>query len=100
MNRLSKAIAVISFLAILPLPYSFYMALRVIVFCYCIYGLFQKDLPDSFKAGFVIFGLLFNPIAPLHLFKLLWVPLNIGLGLFAWKVGAIDLEERTDNYTQ
>lgn len=68
--------------AVLPLPYSFYMGLRWLIaaaatfFAWKEYELNGKRA-NSYTFIFGAMALLYNPIIPVHLFKLLWVVLNL-----------------------
>lgn len=74
------AIAVV--VAVLPLPYGFYMGLRWLVAAAAAFLAWKEYALNGKRANSYtwIFGamaLLYNPIIPIHLFKLLWVVLNL-----------------------
>jgi hypothetical protein len=80
-------------LAILPLPYGYYLLLRVIVFFVFGYFFFRfrrlakihnRELPVWVwtVGGFAI---LFNPFIPAHLFRLLWAVFNIAGAYLIYK---------------
>lgn len=68
--------------AVLPLPYSFYMGLRWLVtiaaasLAWKEYEL-NRRRANSYTLIFGAIALLYNPILPVHLFKLLWIALNL-----------------------
>lgn len=70
-------------IAVLPLPYGYYMALRLAVcaaaafIAWKEYELNGKEA-NSYTWIFGIVAVLYNPFLPVHLFKLLWVVLNLG----------------------
>jgi hypothetical protein len=80
-------------LAILTLPYGYYLLLRVIVFFVFGYFFFRfrrlakihnRELPVWVwtVGGFAI---LFNPFIPAHLFRLLWAVFNIAGAYLIYK---------------
>ena len=77
-------IAIVFLLAIAPLPYEYYMLLRVIsvpIFGYLFYHAVNKAsvefLGIKFSWVFVGFGLLYNPFIPVHLTKDIWMVFNV-----------------------
>lgn len=74
--------AVMSLIALAPLPYWYYMLLRVIVCAACSY-LAAAEADVGHKSGWfyglIAAALLFNPFVPVHLTRELWAVLNIGL---------------------
>ena len=71
-------------LALLPLPYAYYMLLRVGicgVFAYLAYEASQSDMPGlTWVLG--ITAVVYNPFAPLHLGREAWTVINLAtLGL-------------------
>ncbi len=80
--------AVMSLAAILPLPYDYYLVLRLVVpiaAAVVAWNLYQLDRQVSgLVVAFVLIGIIFNPILPLHLSRLVWFPINLASGvLFA-----------------
>lgn len=70
-------------IAVLPLPYGYYMGLRWFVTGTAIFLAWKEyelnqNTANSYTWIFGAIALLYNPIFPVHLFKLLWVILNIG----------------------
>lgn len=76
--------AVMLFLGAAPLPYGYYMLLRLVacgVFtfaAYTTYGNASKALPWIY--GFMV--LVFNPIIKIHFPKEIWAIVDIAAGLF------------------
>jgi len=74
-NTASKVSAIMLLIAILPLPYGYYILLRWIV---CISATFSVWVANelgnkSWLFLMVLIALLFNPIVPVHLDKGTWV---------------------------
>lgn len=83
MANVLKFCAAILFIGILPLPYIFYMFLRLIITIAAFYFAFKvvpRDSNDFFIL--IVIGILFNPIMPVFLFKALWIPIDIGTGIY------------------
>lgn len=77
--------AILLLIAVLPLPYGYYMLLRVVVFFVFGYYFFvlrkkhidaKKELPVWVWA-IAGFALLFNPFMPAHLLRPIWAIFNI-----------------------
>jgi len=65
--------------AVLPLPYGYFMFLRLVITAaaaYVAYENFNKDIP-VWGIIFVGVSLLFNPFYIVHLDKALWVVIDI-----------------------
>ena len=85
-NLLVVGIAALA-IALLPLPYGYYMLLRVVM---C--GLFSYLAYLSWRSGgqestwlFGFFAAIYNPFVPLHLGREVWVLVNIAtIGLLAY----------------
>jgi len=78
-----KFCAAILFIGILPLPYIFYMFLRLIITIAAFYFAFKvvpRDSNDFFIL--IVIGILFNPLIPVFLFKALWIPIDIITGIY------------------
>lgn len=88
-----KVTAFFLFAAILPLPYPYYMLLRVIVFvvfvslAFKLYKKAQRMDVEMPTWGWVLgaIGILFNPIFPAFLIRELWMVLDLAAGIFLWK---------------
>jgi len=65
--------------AIAELPYGYYTLLRWIT---CITSIlvvlqaFEKNI-DWAKVVFIVIAILFNPLAPIHLSRSTWIPLDV-----------------------
>lgn len=74
--------AAMLFLGALPLPYGYYMLLRIVACgafayaCFIAYGNRASALPWAYG----LFAVLFNPIAPIHLAKGAWMLVDIAAG--------------------
>ena len=71
--------ALLLFLGAFPLPYGYYMLLRVIVFVSALYVMSQNK--DEWLYVFLGIAILFNPILPIYLSKAIWIPLDIVVGI-------------------
>lgn len=73
--------AIVLILAVLPLPYGFYIFLRLAVFLVAVYlGYTQWKRDDSFSIWVITLGtiaLLYNPILPIHLTREIWIVFNL-----------------------
>ena len=74
--------------AIFPMPYGFYILLRLVVtFVAVISALELKKEVNQFWYFFVGVAVLFNPLFPIYLSKSVWVPIDlIVAGSFAWMI--------------
>jgi hypothetical protein len=81
-------------LALAPMPYGYYMLLRVLVCIWCLLAL-QQYFAFNFSRlplmgwGYVVFLVLYNPLLPMHLGRPLWSLVNLASLLFfvlaTWK---------------
>ena len=74
--------AIVLLIAILPLPYVYYVGMRWIVAGAAGYLAWQEFSQNGQKANsyvwvFGVIALVFNPIMPIHLFKVLWIAINL-----------------------
>ena len=73
-------------IGLLPLPYGYYMVLRLFLCVVCIY--FVSSVPgvrDGERWVLIGLALLYNPIAPVELgSKPLWSIINIGTVVWLW----------------
>jgi hypothetical protein len=70
------------FLSLGQWPYGYFVFLRWIVTAgaiIMIINAFNKDIVWA-KVSFIIISILFNPIAPIHLSREIWIPLDIIVG--------------------
>ena len=74
--------AIALLVAILPLPYSYYMGLRWVVAGAAAYIGWKeynlnRNAPNSYVWIFGAISIVFNPIVPIHLFKSAWIVINL-----------------------
>ena len=64
-------------------PYSFYTLTRWVVFLVTCFGFYHtlELMPKGLKVGFVVIGVLFNPLIPLHLKRDTWQIVDILAGI-------------------
>ncbi|MBU3580775.1 hypothetical protein ICN19_01950 [Polynucleobacter sp. AP-Capit-er-40B-B4] len=82
-----QALAVLILIAVLPLPYGYYLLLRPVVCLGLIYLLIRdwKQLSQNTKAITIVIAVLFNPFAAVFLSKLVWVPIDLACSYFLFK---------------
>ena len=79
MSLIWHASSLLLVMAVLPLPYGYYMLLRLLITAsaaYVAYKNFNKEMP-VWGIVFVIVALLFNPLYVVHFDKTLWVIIDI-----------------------
>lgn len=72
------------FLGVLPLPYGYYMLLRLIacgVFAWAAFITYEKN-EEILPWVFGILALVFNPIIKIHFPKELWAVIDVCSGIF------------------
>ncbi len=81
------------FLAIIPVwPYRYYILLRLVVcgtVSYLAYRIYKEKELEQLKANvtpLIIVAVLFNPIIPVYLIRLIWLPIDIGIGLYLFVI--------------
>jgi hypothetical protein len=79
------------FAAVIPVfPYPFYLLLRLVVSVTCFYAVLRlrgKKLDEGWvKPALIVIGIVFNPVFPVHLTRLLWAPVDIICGVVLLKV--------------
>ncbi len=87
MNKLNKTPIIVSiamlFLAIFPMPYGYYMLLRLVVCGTAIYvAYYAKQMNKQrwmWAMGFI--ALLFNPIIPIPLDKVTWSLVDLAVAI-------------------
>jgi hypothetical protein len=64
-------------------PYSYYTLTRWVVFLVSCFGFYctLELIPNWLKMGFVVIGVLFNPLIPLHLKRDTWQIVDILAGM-------------------
>ena len=75
-------------IGLLPLPYTYYMLLRLIICGCAIYAaVLIKPINQTFQWVAVGLALLYNPVIPVFLYsKPLWVIINLATLWFFWTV--------------
>jgi hypothetical protein len=67
-------------LAVAPLPYSYFMVLRLFVFAAAVFAVYHNQNRSGFGSWvctFLAIAVIFNPIFPVHLTKIIWVPIDL-----------------------
>jgi len=84
----NKILAILLFLAVLPLPYAYYEILRVAVCLGVLYTLVKEWslLDGQTKGVFVVIAVLFNPFSPIYLSKIIWVVIDLIAGLYLFYI--------------
>ena len=94
--------AIVFLVAIFPMPYEYYMLLRVgslFLFAYLIYKCANMTSVTIFDINFLwIFAgflVLYNPLIPISLTKTLWIPINAvtAAAILAFWVKVNNIEE-------
>ena len=85
MNKINKIVAGLLLFAILPLPYAYYLLLRIVVAGAAgltVYKLYE-DEQMGWAFVFGIIALLWNPFIPFYMDKSVWIIFDlIGAGIF------------------
>ena len=85
--RIGLWVAIVALLAGIPpiWPYGYYVLLRFVVCAVSIYAIYvRRDSKSEYVVALVGITLLFNPVIPVYLTKLLWVLINLGVAYFFW----------------
>jgi magnesium-transporting ATPase (P-type) len=88
-------------LAILPLPYLYYMALRWLVVGSAAYFLIRhqrrwKREMNGWNLLFIGVAVLYNPIIPIQLPKLIWIGINVGTAFLFYRHLLLDPHDELD----
>ncbi len=89
-NRGSPSVPAVAAIAVavgfLPLPYGYYMLLRLFLCGLCVYYLSSvPSVRDGEKWVLTRLAILYNPIVPIELgSKLLWTMINAGTVIWLW----------------
>ncbi len=79
-QRWNWVVSVLLLLALFPWPYAYYQMLRVIVFVAALVNAFhfhqQRQIDRA--ALFTAIAIIWNPVIPVHLPRLVWTLLDIG----------------------
>jgi hypothetical protein len=91
MVQIHQILGTVAFLAMLPLPYKFYLAIRVALSLGSVICLIVKThLDNKVRVALVILALVYNPFVPFHLSRTIWTCINFVSGIFLLKLDAID----------
>ena len=91
-NRSRPGVVTIAAIAVavglLPLPYGYYMLLRVFLCVLCVYFVSSvRGVRDGEKWVLVGLAILFNPIAPVELgSRPMWSIIYVGTVVWFWKL--------------
>lgn len=83
-----KVLIILLLIAVLPLPYSYYMFLRAVVFWGLLWLIFKdwNDLTNANKLGYIVVATLFNPFSLFYFSKLMWIVYDILSAYYLIKV--------------
>ncbi len=87
--RIALWVAIVALMAaVIPIwPYGLYTLLRLVVTGVSLYAIYVFGLGESKRTvGFVAVALLFNPVFPVHLSRLIWFPIDLGVAFWFWRV--------------
>lgn len=76
-KKLLVATGIALLVSVIPLPYSYYMALRYLVTASAIFYAFTPPDKKWLLLVALAMAVLYNPVKPVHLSKPVWVPINI-----------------------
>lgn len=76
-------------LAVFHWPYEYYMQLRWVssLACLNIGALAREARQSCWLIGAILFGVVYNPILPVHLNRPIWFVLNLALAAFIYAAG-------------
>lgn len=73
-------------LALFPMPYGFYTLMRFVVCGAAVVLAYQEyqrvQVLSGWIAAFSFIALLFNPLAPVHLSRAIWSPIDVAVAIF------------------
>jgi hypothetical protein len=74
--------ALVLIIAAFPLPYGYYMFVRIVACLTCAllaYSAYRSTPPAVlWTAAFALLAVLFNPVIPIHLTRKVWMTLDLG----------------------
>ena len=78
-NKILIASIVMLAIALLPLPYAYYMLLRVVIFGVSAYLAVAAVSADKNELAWMlaINALIYNPVFPVHMTKDVWIIINL-----------------------
>ncbi len=79
-----KILAFLVLIAIFPLPYSYYEVLRVAVCLGIVFIVLKewKSIDTTTKTILAVIAILFNPFSPIYLSKMVWVVIDLVVGIY------------------
>ncbi len=88
MKVILRAAAGLVALAVLPVwPYGYYLVIRVVVFVVAIYiVVVGKPLASRDRALLGVLAVLFNPVFPVSLTRLVWLPIDLAASFYLWRL--------------
>lgn len=87
--RLALWIAIVALIAAIPpiWPYGYFVLLRLGVTAVAIFAIVVlRGSNPADLVGLAVVALVFNPLIPVHLPKLAWVPIDLGVAVYFWSV--------------
>ena len=81
---MNKLLACFIFLAMLPFPYGYYEILRIVVCLGVVFIVIKEwnSLDTTTKPILAVIAILFNPFSPIYLSKMVWVVIDLVVGLY------------------
>lgn len=79
-----KILGAIALIAALPLPYNFYLIARVLIcfgVAYMAYSSWDTTSKPH-KAALISIVIIFNPLIPIHLTKIIWISIDLATGCY------------------
>jgi len=95
-----KVAYIILILAVVPVwPYGFYTLLRLLICGLSAYAAYRfskhKDLMKH-KIPLIVIAALFNPFFPVYLFRIYWIPIDLGCAYYFYYLRTILTEDSPD----
>ena len=56
----------------------------------------RRDLETKYAVALGFIAILFNPLIPVYLSKLLWVPIDLGVAYFFWRLTEMPLSRQSE----
>ncbi|NOZ83900.1 MAG: hypothetical protein GXP60_03685 [Epsilonproteobacteria bacterium] len=91
--------ALLFFIGAAPLPYGYYMLLRLIatgVFIWAAFVAYERK-HESMPWVYGVLAILFNPLIKIHLPKELWAAVDIGSGILLLSTKSIIQKRENEN---
>jgi hypothetical protein len=84
---MNQILAILCAVAVLPLPYGFYLLLRPAVCLGMVYLLVRdwNKLGAEKRAICVVLAVLFNPFMAIYVSKLIWIPVDAFSAWWLWR---------------